>query len=431
MFEDMPVATRTNGQQPPQVDISDIDLGSYEFWKRDEDFRHGAFVTLRRHAPIAYFQALARPSESAGRGHWALTTYQDVRFASRHPEIFSSAPTVLMADMAPEVAETLTGMIAMDDPRHQRLRGIVSRAFTPRVLKTIEESIRERARRLVSTMVGNHPDGNGELIAEIAGPLPLQVICDMMGIPESDHQQIFDWTNVIVGFGDDDVTVEFDDFARATHGLGDYGIALAEDRRSNPQDDLTTSLIRAEVDGEQLTSGEIASVFFLLVFAGNETTRNAISHGVLALSRYPLQRQLWWNDFDGVSQTAVEEIVRWSSPVHYMRRTTTEDVVLSGTRIGAGEKVTLWYGSANRDESKFVDPWTFDVRRDPNPHFGYGGGGVHFCLGANLARREIIAVFDELHRQIPDVAASAEPAGLVSSFVNGLKQLPVAWTPPR
>jgi cytochrome P450 len=302
-------------------------------------------------------------------------------------------------------------MIAMDDPRHQRLRGIVSRAFTPRVLKTIEESIRERARRLVSTMVGSHPEGNGELIAEIAGPLPLQVICDMMGIPESDHHQIFDWTNVIVGFGDADVTVEFDDFARATHGIGDYGIALAEDRRISPRDDLTTSLVQAEVDGEQLTSAEIASVFFLLVFAGNETTRNAISHGVLALSRYPLQRQLWWNDFDGVSRTAVEEIVRWASPVHYMRRTTTEDIVLSGTPIAAGEKVTLWYGSANRDEAKFVDPWMFDVRCDPNPHLGYGGGGVHICLGANPARREITAVFDELHRQIPDIAANEEPEG--------------------
>jgi cytochrome P450 len=426
----MPVATRTNGQQPPQVDISDIDLGSYDFWGRDEDFRHGAFVTLRREAPIAYFQALARPGESPGRGHWALTRHDDVRFASRHPEIFSSVPTIVMSDMAPELAETLTGMIAMDDPRHQRLRGIVSRAFTPKVLSHIEDSIRERTRRLVSTMVSNHPNGNGELVAEIAGPLPLQVICDMMGIPERDHQQMFDWTNVIAGFGDSDVTVDFDDFARAILDVGAYGQALAEDRRINPRDDLTTSLVQAEVDGEQLTSGEIASVFFLLVFAGNETTRNAISHGVLALSRYPLQRQLWWNDFDGLSRTAVEEIVRWASPVHYMRRTATEDIVLSGTVIAAGEKVTLWYGSANRDETKFVDPWTFDVRRDPNPHFGYGGGGVHFCLGANLARREITAVFDELHRQIPDIEASAEPAGLLSSFLNGFKQLPVAWTPP-
>jgi cytochrome P450 len=207
-------------------------------------------------------------------------------------------------------------------------------------------------------------------------------------------------------------------------------VALADDRRANPQPDLTTSLVQAEVDGERLTSGEIASVFILLVFAGNETTRNAISHGVLALSRYPDQRQLWWGDFDRLSRTAIEEIVRWGSPVNYMRRTVTEDTELSGTAFAAGDKVTLWYVSANRDETKFVDPWRFDVRRDPNPHFGYGGGGVHFCLGANLARREITAVFEELHRQIPDIAACEEPAGLRSPFLNGIKRLPVAWTPP-
>jgi cytochrome P450 len=420
-----------NGQEPPYVDLADIDLGSYDFWASDDEFRHGAFATLRRKAPISYFPALARPGESPGSGHWALTTYDDVRYASRHPEIFSSVPTILMSDMAPEVAEYLTGMIAMDDPRHQRLRAIVSRAFTPKVLSRIEDSVRERARRLVALMVANRPDGNGELVSEIAGPLPLQVICDMMGIPEREHRQIFDWTNVIAGFGDPEVTADFDEFARATNGIGAYGLTLAEDRRVDPCDDLTTSLVQAEVDGERLTSGEIASLFFLLCFAGNETTRNAISHGVLALSRYPDQRELWWNDFEGLSRSAVEEIVRWGSPVNYMRRTVTEDTELSGTAIAAGDKVTLWYTSANRDEAKFADPWTFDVRRDPNPHLGYGGGGVHFCLGAGLARREITAVFDELHQQIPDIAASEEPAGLLSAFVNGIKRLPVAWTPPR
>jgi len=427
----MPIAPRINGQEPPQLDLADIDLGSYGFWRRDNEFRHGAFATLRRKAPIAYFPSMARPGESPGRGHWALTTHDDVRFASRHPEIFSSAPTILMADMPPEVAEFLTGMIAMDDPRHQRLRAIVSRAFTPKLLAHIENAIGERARRLVSRMVRNHPDGNGELVAEIAGPLPLQVICDMMGIPERGQQQILEWTDVIAGHGDSDVTADFDEFARATHDIGVYGQTLAEDRRINPREDLTTSLVQAEVDGDHLTSGEIASFFTLLLLAGNETTRNAISHGVLALSRYPLQRQLWWSDFDGLSRTAVEEIVRWASPVLYTRRTATQDTELSGTAIAAGDKVTLWYVSANRDEAKFVDPWMFDVRRDPNPHLGYGGGGVHFCLGANLARREITAVFDELHRQIPDIAATAEPAELLSSFVNGIKQLPVAWTPPR
>ncbi len=168
--------------------------------------------------------------------------------------------------------------------------------------------------------------------------------------------------------------------------------------------------------------------FILLVVAGNETTRNAISHGMLALSRYPDERAKWWSDFDGLAATAVEEIVRWASPVVYMRRTLSQDVDLRGTKMAAGDKVTLWYCSANRDEEKFADPWTFDVTRNPNPQVGFGGGGAHFCLGANLARREIRVVFDELRRQMPDVVATEEPARLLSQFIHGIKRLPVAWS---
>ena len=213
--------------------------------------------------------------------------------------------------------------------------------------------------------------------------------------------------------------------------IGAYASALAEDRRVNHHDDLTTSLVEAEVDGDRLSSSEIASFFILLVVAGNETTRNAISHGLLALSRYPEQREKWWSDFDGLAPTAVEEIVRWASPVIYMRRTLTRDIELSGVKMAAGDKAALWYNSANRDESKFANPWAFDVTRDPNPHLGFGGGGAHFCLGANLARREIRVAFDELRREIPDIAAVEEPARLLSQFIHGIKRLPVAWTPPR
>ena len=207
-------------------------------------------------------------------------------------------------------------------------------------------------------------------------------------------------------------------------------MALAEARRSDPHDDLTTSLVQAEVDGEKLTSPEIASFFMLLAIAGNETTRNAISHGVLALTRYPDERAKWWANFDELSHSAVEEIVRWASPVIYMRRTLQEDVEMRGVRLAAGDKVSLWYCSANRDETKFDNPWLFDVARNPNPHLGFGGGGAHFCLGANLARREISVAFDELHRRIPDIQATEEPSRLLSAFIHGIKQLPVAWTPP-
>ncbi|WP_422746813.1 cytochrome P450 [Mycobacterium sp. WMMD1722] len=427
----MGIATRVNGTAPPHIPLGDINLASWDFWALDDDVRDGAFATLRREAPVSHYPEFVQDGFAAGRGHWALTRHDDVFYASRHPEIFSSAGGITIGDQTPELNEYFGSMIAMDDPRHTRLRNIVRSAFTPRVLAVIEDSVRERARRLVTDMITAHPDGTADLVTELAGPLPLQIICDMMGIPEDDHQRIFGWTNVILGFGDPDIATDFDEFLHVAMDIGAYATALAEDRRSRPGDDLTTSLVQAELDGERLTSSEVASFFILLVVAGNETTRNAISHGVLALSRYPEQRADWFSSYDEVAPTAVEEIVRWASPVAYMRRTLTCDTELSGVQLHAGDKVTLWYGSANRDETKFDRPWTFDVRRQPNPHVGFGGGGAHFCLGANLARREITVAFEELHRQIPDLTAAAEPDRLQSAFIHGIKRLPVAWTPPR
>jgi cytochrome P450 len=426
----MGIATRVNGTAPPEVPLADIDLGTWDFWELDDDLRDGSFATLRREAPISFWREPFMEGFEQGAGHWALTRLDDVFYASRHPELFSSSPSITIGDQPQEIAEFFGSMIVLDDPRHQRLRSIVSRAFTPKVVARIETSVRERAHRLVASMLAAHPDGTGEAVSELAGPLPLQVICDMMGVPEDDHQRIFHWTNVILGFGDPDLATDFDELTHVALEIGGYATALAEDRRSNPHDDLTTSLVQAEVDGERLSSAEVASFFILLAAAGNETTRNAISHGLLALTRYPEQRQTWWTDFDGVSHAAVEEIVRWASPVVYMRRRLTRDFELSGTKMAAGDKATLWYCSANRDESKFADPWTFDVTRNPNPHVGFGGGGAHFCLGANLARREIRVMFEELHREIPDVVATEEPARLLSPFIHGIKTLPIAWTPP-
>ena len=419
-----------NGEAPPEVALSDIDMGSLGFWARDDTFRDGAFATLRREAPIVFVKEIEFDGFQAGPGHWALMRFDDVHYASRHPEIFSSYPNITIGDQAPEVAEYFGSMIALDDPRHARLRNIVSRAFTPRVVARIQDSIRDRARQLVSAMIDNHPDGEAELVNELSGPLPLQIICDMMGIPDTDHQQIFHWTNIILGFGDPDLTTDFEEFMKVAIDIGGYATALAEDRRAHPADDLTTALVAAEVDGERLSSAEIASFFILLAVAGNETTRNAISHGALALTRFPEQRRIWWDDFEAHSATAVEEIVRWASPVVYMRRTATRDVEVSGVKIAEGDKVTMWYASANRDESHFDNPWLFDVTRNPNHHVGFGGGGVHFCLGANLARREIAVVFEELRNRIPDIAVTEEPAMLLSSFIHGIKRLPVSWTPP-
>jgi cytochrome P450 len=428
---DAAIAPRENGAPPPHVALEDVDLGRLEFWELDDDLRDGAFATLRRESPLSFHDAPELAGFSSGAGHWALTTFADVHHASRHPDIFSSSPTsTSLNEVPPEISEFLGSMITLDDPRHLRLRTIVNRAFTPKVLARIEQSVRDRARRLVADMVAEHPDGRADFVASVAAPLPLQIICDMMGIPESDHGNVFRWTTVLMGVGDDEASGDFDEFVQVATELASYGIELAEDRRAHPGDDLTTNLVTAEVDGERLTSSEIASFFILLTAAGNETTRNAISHGLVSLTRYPDERRKWWADFDGVATSAVEEIVRWGSPIIFMRRTLTRDIEMRGTPMKTGDKVSMWYCSANRDEDVFADPWTFDVLRNPNPQIGFGAGGAHFCLGANLARREIRLAFEELHRHIPDIAAIEEPAILRSSFVHGIKRLPVGWTPP-
>ncbi|MCV7068501.1 cytochrome P450 [Mycolicibacterium farcinogenes] len=424
------IAHRTNGSAPPPVPLAEIDLGSLDFWARDDDVRDGAFATLRRDAPISFFGVADYAGFPGGAGHWALTRYDDVHFASRHPELFSSSPTsTTLNDVPAEIAEFLGSMITLDDPRHTRLRCIVNRAFTPKVIAQIEQSVRDQARQLVSAMVDAHPDGTADFVEDVASPLPLQIICDMMGIPQSDRAELFHWTSVLMGAGDEEVSIDdYGAYFQVATELATYGINLAEQRREHPADDLTTSLVQAEVDGERLSSNEIASFFILLTAAGNDTTRNAISHGMVALSRFPDERARWWNDFDAVSPTAVEEIVRWASPIIFMRRTLTEDVERGGVQMKAGDKVSMWYNSANRDEQTFADPWRFDVLRNPNPQVGFGGGGVHFCLGANLARREIRVAFDELRRQVPDIVAVGEPAILRSAFVHGVKHLPVAWS---
>ncbi len=422
---------RENGTPPPEVPLADVDLGKRRFWSWDDDLRDGAFATLRREAPVKFFEVPGLPGFEAGPGHWALTTFEHVRHASRHPEVFSSVPaSTTLAEIDPSVAEFGGSMINLDDPRHQRLRSIVNRAFTPKMVARIEDSVRSRARRLVDDMVANHPDGQADFVEAVSGPLPLQIICDMMGIPEEDEPRIFHWTTVLLGAGDEEVAHGRDEIIQAVFDLAAYGTELAESRRAHPRDDLTTNLVQAEVDGERLTSADIASFFILLSGAGNETTRNAISHGMVALSRYPAEKAKWWADFDGLADTAVEEIVRWATPVIFMRRTLTEDVQLAGQQMTAGDKVSMWYNSANRDESVFDNPWLFDVTRNPNPHFGYGAGGAHFCLGANLARREIRVAFEELRRRVPDIVAIDEPAILQSAFIHGIKRLQVGWTPP-
>jgi cytochrome P450 len=320
-------------------------------------------------------------------------------------------------------------MINMDDPRHARMRRIVARGFTPRMLAKVEQDVQRAAAECVDRVIEK---GECDFVTEVASRLPLKIICDMMGIPERDYDFIFERSNVILSNGDPEYIPEGSDiltaFLTAGSDLSNLVQELGKYRRDNPIDDLTSALVNAELDGEKLDDQELGSFFILLVVAGNETTRNAISHGMKLLTDHPDQRKLWVDDFEAVAPTAVEEIVRVASPVIWMRRTVTTD----GARIGdheftEGDKLILFYNSANRDTDVFDDPFTFDVRRNPNPHVGFGGPGPHFCLGAHLARREITVMFRELLQRVPDIHATSEPDRLRSNFINGIKHLPVAF----
>jgi cytochrome P450 len=281
---------------------------------------------------------------------------------------------------------------------------------------------------LVTELIERFPSGECDFVEEVAAALPLAIICDMMGIPEEDHKKIFHWTNVILGVGDPEFVGTYEDLMNVALEMFTYAQSLGESRVANPQEDVTSAMMNAIVDGERLTAQEFGSFFILLVVAGNETTRNAISHGMKLLTDNPDQRDIWFNDFEAHTKTAVEEIVRYSTPVIHFRRTVTQDTELSGQKLKEGEKVVMFYASGNRDERMFADPFTFDVTRPIAPtQIGFGAGGPHFCLGANLARREISVMFDEIRRRLPKMRITGEPAMLQSSFINGIKRMPCAW----
>jgi cytochrome P450 len=352
--------------------------------------------------------------------------------AGTHPKIFCSGKgATSIPDLPVEFLEFFGSMINMDDPRHGRLRRLVSIAFTARQLGRVEEDVRARAARVLDRVIDK---GACDFVTEIAAPFPIGIICDMMGIPESQHSFVFDQTNVILGGSDPEYVADIDALGPA---LLAAGAALAElmkdlrrDRLEKPTEDLTSALVHAELDGDRLSEQDMASFFILLVAAGNETTRNSISHGMKALCDFPGQRRVWMEDFEGVAPTAVEEIVRWASPVIFMRRTATCDAEIGGQKLHEGDKLILFYNSGNRDENVFADPYRFDVRRDPNDHVGFGGG-PHFCLGAELARREIRILFREIFNRIPDLEISGEPERLLSPFINGVKHMQCRFTPGR
>jgi cytochrome P450 len=392
--------------------------------------RYATFAALRRERPFAFFAEPELPGIPVGPGYRAVTRYADLEAISSQPALFCSGRgAVSIPDVPADLNEFYGSLISMDDPRHAKIRRIVSKAFTPRVLEQLVDQVRSvvddvlmRARRTAEAQ-----DGAIDVVADLAAPIPLRVICDMMGVPEEARATVLAQSNVILSGGDPELIEDENDpvsaFLLAGMELAGLMERLAAERLAHPQSDLTTALVTTEVDGERLSQQEIASFFILLLVAGNETTRNAISQGVLALHEHPDQRARWAAD-PGLDRTAVEEVVRWTSPVTWMRRTATRDGEVNGHRFREGDKFLLLYAAANRDPAVFRDPEVLDLARDPNPHVGFGSRGPHFCLGAHLARRELAVTFRALFDQLPDLEVTGEPDRLRSSFVNGVKRLP-------
>jgi cytochrome P450 len=401
--------------------LDEINLASFDFWLRDDV--EGALARLRHERPVAWHQ-----HPDSGKGFWSLTRFDDVAAATRDWETFSSAygiQAMLDPDDMPYLG-AIRSMISTDPPKHTKLRSVVNRGFTPRMVAKAEGAVRERARRIVDAIA---PKGEAEFVTEVADALPVAIICDMMGVPEADRPRLLDLTNRLLAGGDKAFGGTRASLLEAGAELREYGLWLGKQRLDHPQDDLTTTLVHAEVDGEAMPPEDLGPFFLLLIAAGNETTRTAISHGMWAFTQFPDEKRKWQADLEGLGASAVEEIIRWASPVMHMRRTVTRDTTFAGVPMQKGQKVVMWYIAANRDEQYFPNPYRFDVARTPNEHGAFGTGGPHFCLGAHLARREVTAMFVELFRRLPDIEATAEPEKLRSNFIRGIKRLPVAFTP--
>ena len=319
--------------------------------------RDAAFRSLRAANELVFFDEWEYENSPLpkGPGYWAVTRHDDVWAISRNPQLFISGRGVNIGDIPQEMNEFIGSMIAMDDPRHFRLRSIVAKGFTPRQIAQVEGYVRTKATAIIDRLLEQFPHGECDFVEQVAAPLPLQIICEMMGIPPDDEAQIFQWTNVILGVGDPEYVGSFEQLLGVLMEMFAYAQKLGEDRRANPGDDIASVLMHAEVDGERLTSQEFGSFFILLVVAGNETTRNAIAHGMKLLTDFPDQRRLWFDNFDAHTKTAVDEIVRYATPVIHFRRTAVEDTVIHNTKIAAGQKVVLWYYSANRDDTVFAN----------------------------------------------------------------------------
>jgi methyl-branched lipid omega-hydroxylase len=410
--------------------VAGIDLSDTEFWGLPLADRAAAFAQLRALGRPPFYAEPEGPFAEVGPGYYALVRHADVVEASRHADVFCSGKgATSITDLPPEFNEYFGSMINIDDPRHARLRRIVSRAFSPRMIKKFEDDVRRAAAEVVDDLLVTGPC---DFVPNVAVRLPLKIICGMMGIPDDQYEMVLANTNIILSGADpeflgEDINEVVTQLLGAGQELADLVTGLAAARAQAPAEDLVSALATANIDGEQLTSAELASFFILLVVAGNETTRNALSHALLLLTEFPDQRALLLADLESRLEGAVEEIVRYASPVLFMRRTLTRDYAMNGQDYRDGDKVVLFYYSANRDEAVFADPERFDITRSPNPHVGFGAAGPHYCLGAHLARRELTVMLRELLTRVPDITAG-EPDRLLSSFINGIKHLPCQFS---
>jgi cholest-4-en-3-one 26-monooxygenase len=382
------------------------------------------FAELRRTAPVWWNEQAESIFDDGG--YWVISRHEDIKAISRNGDLWSTnrkgAVMRLPEGVTSEQLDlTKALLINHDAPEHTRLRKIVSRLFTPRSVAALEERLAVAAREIVSAAAQKD---SGNFVDDIAMILPLQAIADLIGVPEADRERLFHWTNSIMNTDDPD----FDsDPTTANAELMGYAYTMAEERRRCPADDIVTRLVQADIGGEAGESlGDVEFAFFviLLAVAGNETTRNAMTHGMNAFFEHPDQWELFKRERPN---TAVDEIVRWATPVHCFQRTALTDVELGGVTIREGQRAGLFYSSANYDEDVFDNPFRFDILRDPNPHLGFGGNGAHFCIGANLARMEIKLIFNEIADQIPDIAKLAEPQRLRSGWINGVKDLQVSY----
>jgi cholest-4-en-3-one 26-monooxygenase len=400
------------------MDLDLLDLDMFQRGEQDE-----VFARLRREAPVSW------QDHPHGRGFWSVVQHGDVVTVNRDAMLFSSELGSISLLGPDERANGLgadtrgTMMIASDPPRHTRYRRLVNSGFTPRTMKAIERSLAGRATKIIDLVIEK---GSCDFVTDVAAELPLQAIAEIMGVPQEDRGRLFDWSNRMVGLDDPEYATT--DGTVASAELYAYVNDLARQRRADPRDDIVTLLVNAEIDGDSLSEVEFDMFMLLLTLAGNETTRNSTSWGMRALIENP-EQYARLRDQPELIDSAVEEILRWASPVLHFRRTATADTELHGQRIARGDKVVMWHISANRDEQVFSEPFRFEITRTPNNHVAFGGGGPHHCLGAYLARMQLRLIIGEIVARIPDMQLAAEPELLRSNVLRGVKHMPVVFTP--